>query len=185
MLHIRSRTIRSKVFKQICDRITFTLEFTCIERNSTGCLWPYTYCVINIIWPKTTFFNFFHREIFCQLMNDRGNHFQVCQFLSANIIQHCHGHAIWHSKTLRKITHRCSDLAIRSTRLQYPIIPKIDIFQMIQYSRQMGTCREFFLDRNQIFPGLLSSYSIHFQYSFSGLLISFERIDCILICLSG
>ena len=75
-------------------------------------------------------------------------------------------------------------LGIRA-QVQHPIIPKIDIFQMIQYSRQMGTCREFFLDRNQIFPGLLSSYSIHFQYSFSGLLISFERIDCILICLSG
>ena len=108
----------SKVFEKICDRIAFTLKFTGIKRNTPSCLWPYTNCMVNIIWSKSGIFDFFHSQVAGELVDDRGNHFQVRQFFSSNIIEYSHGSSVWHGKTLGKISHGGADFAIRATRAQ-------------------------------------------------------------------
>ena len=49
-----------EVFKQIRDRIPFTLEFACIKRNTARRLRSYPYRVVNIVRSETALFNFFH-----------------------------------------------------------------------------------------------------------------------------
>ena len=43
-------------------------------------------CVINIIFIKTRSFNFFYRKIFCQLIDNRADDFDMGKFLCSNII---------------------------------------------------------------------------------------------------
>ena len=50
----------SKVFVEVCDRISFRLEFTCIKRNSSCRLRPDSNCMVNIIRCKTGAFYFLH-----------------------------------------------------------------------------------------------------------------------------
>ena len=77
MLSLHNRTIRSEVFEQICQRITFRLELTGIKRNSAGRLRPDASCVVYIVIGKTGILNFFQRKITGKLMNDRGYHFEM------------------------------------------------------------------------------------------------------------
>ncbi len=72
----------SEIFMKIGNRIAFRLKFTGIKWNATSRLWPYGYCMVNIIWPKTRFFNFIHRKIAGKLVDNGGNHLQMGQFVS-------------------------------------------------------------------------------------------------------
>ena len=67
---------------KIGNRIALILKFTGIKWNATSRLWPYGYCMVNIIWPKTRFFNFIHRKIAGKLVDNGGNHLQMGQFVS-------------------------------------------------------------------------------------------------------
>ena len=75
-----------KVFMKICDRVSLRLKFTGVKRNTAGCLWPDSDCVIHIIRSKTGFLDFFRRESPCQLMNNGSHHFQMSQLLGADIV---------------------------------------------------------------------------------------------------
>ena len=65
------------ILMKVGNRIAFGLEFTCIKWNATGSLWPYGNGMINLIWAKSRFFDFFHREITGKLVNHGGNHFKM------------------------------------------------------------------------------------------------------------
>ena len=122
MLSLYNRTLSSEVLKQISDRITFTLKLTCIKWYTTCCLWPDANCVINIIRSESGFFNFLHGKIPGKLMHNGGYHFQMTEFFCSNVIEQSGSRPVWHNKTLGKITQRSTNLTIRATGVQYPII---------------------------------------------------------------
>ena len=68
------------IFIQICKRVPFALEFTRIERNSTGCLRPYSKRMVYIVFVKAWCSYLVRSKIFCKLMNNRSNNFKMCQF---------------------------------------------------------------------------------------------------------
>ena len=126
-----------QIFKQIRDRITLTLEFAGIKRHSTCCLRPDSHRVINIIRPKSAVLNFFHREILCQLMDNGGHDFQMCQFFCSHIIEHSRDHPVRCGKTLGKIPHGSSYFSVRSAilagyKLCQLCIGRLDIYRILE-----------------------------------------------------
>ena len=122
MLSLHNRTICSKILEQISDRITFTLKFTCIKWYATCCLWPDSHCVIDIIRSESGFLNFLHGKVPGKLMYNSGYHFQMTEFFCSYVIEQSRSRPVRHGKTLGKITQRSTDLTIRATGVQYPII---------------------------------------------------------------
>ena len=80
-LHICS--ICCHVLHQIRNHVTFRLKFTGIKRYSTCRLRPKGKCVVNIVFVKAGFLNFFRSEISCQLVYDGADHLKVCKFICA------------------------------------------------------------------------------------------------------
>nr|DAM34604.1 MAG TPA: hypothetical protein [Caudoviricetes sp.] len=77
--------------------------------------------MINIVRTKARAFDFFHREVSGQLMNDCSYNLQMSQFLSTDISEDCFTHIIRHGVALRKVTHRSAHFSIRATRVQKPM----------------------------------------------------------------
>ena len=77
MLSLHNRTIRSQVFRQVCDRVAGGLKGRRGKRHAAGGLRPETGGVIHIVIGKPLFFDLFHSEIACQLMDDGTDHLDV------------------------------------------------------------------------------------------------------------
>lgn len=67
----------SQVFEKVGDRITFGLELSGTERYAACGLWPDSCGVVDVIWSKTGFFDFFRSQIPGKLVNDGGHDFQM------------------------------------------------------------------------------------------------------------
>lgn len=80
LLFFSMRTICCKIFKQIGNGIPLALEFAGIKRNPACSLRPDANGMINIVRAKSGFFDFFHGEIPCKLMDNGRYHLQVRQF---------------------------------------------------------------------------------------------------------
>ena len=85
-LFLSACTVCCQIFKQISNRIAFDLEFAGIERNTSGCLRPYPYRVINIIRTEACCFNFLRGKVPGQLVDDGTDDFQVGEFFGAYIV---------------------------------------------------------------------------------------------------
>ena len=144
-----------KIFKQIRDRISFALEFTGIEWNSSGSLRPHTNRMINIVRSETTLFDFLHGQSSGKLMNDRGNHFQMRQFFRTDIIQDSNRCSVRHCKTLGEVTHGRTDLTVRATILTHDKLRNFCI-RCLYIDRVL---EPFF-----IIPHKLSATSFHFPW---------------------
>ena len=95
-----SGVVNGQDIHQIRNDITFGLEFTGIKWNAACRLRPYTDSVIYIVVSEAGGIDLIHRKVFGQLVNDNGNHLQVCQFFSAYI-----GCDIAHLKKQAFMTH--------------------------------------------------------------------------------
>lgn len=71
----------SEVFRQISDGVTLDLKYAGIKWDAASRLRPDAECVINIIFIKTRSFDFFYRKIFCQLIDNRADDFDMGKFL--------------------------------------------------------------------------------------------------------
>lgn len=67
----------SQVFRQVCDRVAGGLKGRRGKRHAAGGLRPQTGGVIHIVIGKPLFFDLFHSEIACQLMDDGTDHLDV------------------------------------------------------------------------------------------------------------
>ena len=76
----------SEIFRQISDGVTLDLKNAGIKWDAASSLRPDAECVINIIFIKTRSFNFFYRKIFCQLIDNRVDYFDMVNFFCSNII---------------------------------------------------------------------------------------------------
>ena len=121
MLFLCSRTICCQILTQIRNWIALGLELTGIKRHPSCCLRPDSGGMINIVRTKARVFDFFHREVSGQLMNDCSYDLQMSQFLSTDISENGFPHIIRHGVALRKVTHRSAHFSIRATRVQKPM----------------------------------------------------------------
>ena len=76
----------SEVYRQISDGVTLDLKNAGIKWDTASSLRPDAERMINIIFIKTRSLNFFYRKIFCQLLYNRADDFEMSKFLCSNII---------------------------------------------------------------------------------------------------
>lgn len=77
---------RCHIFVEICDRVAFGLKIGCGPGCSAGCLGPKCKRMVNIVFVKSGFFQFFRRQIPCQLVNDCTDDFHMRQFFRTYIV---------------------------------------------------------------------------------------------------
>ena len=76
----------SHVFMKIRNWITFRLECCSTPRSATGCLWPESKCVVNIIFIKTRFFKLFRSQVTGELVYNGTDNFKMCQFVGTKML---------------------------------------------------------------------------------------------------
>ena len=86
MLSLHNRTIGSHIFMKIRNWITFRLECCSTPRSATGCLWPESKCVVNIIFIKTRFFKLFRSQVTGELVYNGTDNFKMCQFAGTKML---------------------------------------------------------------------------------------------------
>lgn len=72
---------RSHVFCKICDDIALGLELAGIERNAPGGLRPERRGMVDIIGAEAGVLNFFHGQVFGELIDDGADHFEMSEFV--------------------------------------------------------------------------------------------------------
>ena len=122
MLSLHNRTICGHIFMEVSDWIPFGLEISCSPRCSSGRLRPECESMVDIIFVKARFFDLFRSQIFRQLVYDCADHFHMSKFLGTDICQCSDYFPVWHCISLGKITHRCGEFAVGTTKLQKHII---------------------------------------------------------------
>ena len=108
---------RSHVFCKICDDIALGLELAGIERNAPGGLRPERRGMVDIIGAEAGVLNFFHGQVFGELIDDGADHFEMSEFFCGNICQKSRYLAIRHGIALGQITHGSAQLAVRTAIL--------------------------------------------------------------------
>ena len=71
----------SEIFRQISDGVTLDLKYAGIKWDAASRLRPDAERMINIIFIKTRSFDFFYRKIFCQLIDNRADDFDMGKFI--------------------------------------------------------------------------------------------------------
>lgn len=100
------------VFVHVSNRVARRLNHRCAPRLTGSGLWPKSNCMIYIIWCKPLLLQFFRREVFRQLVNNRADHFHVGEFLRSDVSQNP-GHLTVHVRiTLGQIAHCRTDLSV-------------------------------------------------------------------------
>lgn len=71
----------SHVFRQIGNDISLGLELAGIKRNAPGSLRPERRGVVNVIRTEAGVFDFFHGQVFGELIDDGADHFEMSEFV--------------------------------------------------------------------------------------------------------
>ena len=99
----------SHILHQIRNDIAFGLELAGIEGDAARRLRPDSDSVIHVIIAETARLDLLHGKVFGELVDDGGYHFQMCQFLRADVsieIAHLKSSVKWaHHRNLLRI-HR-------------------------------------------------------------------------------
>ncbi len=66
-----------QILMKICDRISFGLKFTSIKWNPSCGLGPKAGGVINVVGPKSRFFNLFHSKVSGKLMDNSADNLEM------------------------------------------------------------------------------------------------------------
>ena len=77
---------RSHVFRQIGNDISLGLELAGIKRNAPGSLRPERRGVVNVIGTEAGVFDFFHGQVFGELIDDGADHFEMSEFVGSKRI---------------------------------------------------------------------------------------------------
>ena len=73
--------LSSEIFSQIGNGVTLDLKDAGIKWNAASGLRPDAERMINIIFIKTGSLDFFYRKIFCQLIDNRADDFDMGKFI--------------------------------------------------------------------------------------------------------
>lgn len=71
----------SHVFRQIGNDISLGLELAGIKRNAPGSLRPERRGMVDIIGTEAGVFDFFHGQVFGELIDDGADHFEMSEFV--------------------------------------------------------------------------------------------------------
>lgn len=75
-----------QILKQIRKNISLGLVLTGIMRNTCSRCGPQSRCMVHVIRVKSGFFDLLHGHVSGELIDDRTDHFQMCQFVRTRML---------------------------------------------------------------------------------------------------